>query len=378
MPTIDDFFHGPLIEEAQNTPTSASSPATTPIGFVAIADDADVSAFPELAVARATPALVAQAGSTGTLASTLHAIYGQGIVPEVFVVRVPSSTDVTEQQAYVAEGASLLATTQSQFDLTPEILGAPGLDDSHEVLTALLEVADRVGGFVYAANRGATRAELLALRNLYAHKRLMLIWPEFKRGDAVVHATAVALGLRSKIDADNALGGRAKTLSNVALAESFASDLRVSTPVDYFGRESTGNFLNASHITTLRREQGVRFWGNRTTATDPRWHYESAVRMADYIAKRIHVHEFARTDGLISQQLIDHRIEMIQLEIDALVKAGQLLKGSRVMKHPTRNSTEALGEGKSWLYVDFTVPPPNEQPGIVLRITQDYLINLLG
>lgn len=379
MPTIEDYFHGPLIEQTQAAAnTAATSPASTPIGFVAIADDADAVAFPELTVVQASPELVAKAGASGTLAPTLNAIYDQKITPPVVVVRVPTGTTAAEQAAYVAEGASLLAQAQSQFEITPEILGAPGLDDSEEVITALLAVADRVGGFVYAAARGANPAALLTVRNQYSAKRLMLIAHDFQRQTDTVSATAVALGLRSKIDADTALGGRAKTLSNVALDASFASDLSIMTPVDYFGRESAGNFLNASHITTLRREQGMRFWGNRTASTDPQWHYESAVRMADYLAKRIHFHEFSQADGLISQQQIDHRIEMIQLEIDALVRNGQLLKGSKVIKHPTLNSTSALGEGKTWLYADFTVPPPNEQPGVVLRITQDYLINLLG
>lgn len=379
MPTIDDYFHGPLIDQTQAAVNQATiTPATTPIGLVATADDADSLAFPELTLVSASPELVAKAGTTGTLAKALNAIYGQGITPSVIVVRVPSGSTTTEQAAYVAEGVSLLASAQSLFEITPEILGAPGLDDAEEVISALLEVADRVGGFVYAAARGANRTELLAVRNRYNHKRLMLISPEFERAGSTVYATAVALGLRSKIDADASLGGRAKTLSNVALDTAFATDLSISQPVDYYGRDSDGNFLNASHITTLRREQGTRFWGNRTASTDPLWHYESAVRMADYLAKRIHFHEFAQTDGLISQQQIDHRIEMIQLEIDALVRTGQLLKGSKVIKHPTLNSTSALAEGKTWLYADFTVPPPNEQPGVVLRITQDYLVNLLG
>ncbi|WP_298606948.1 phage tail sheath subtilisin-like domain-containing protein [uncultured Thiothrix sp.] len=378
MPTTENYFHGPLIEQGQTISTVAITPATTPIGVVVTADDADASVFPELSLVSVTPDLIAKAGSTGTLVNVLNAIYGQSIVPNIIVVRVPTSTDLAEQSAYVAEGASLLAQAQSQFDLIPEILGAPGLDDADEVITALIEVADKIGGFVYAAVRGANRAALLAVRNRFSSKRLMLIWPEFERLGSIVHATAVALGLRSKIDADTSLGGRAKTLSNVPLETNFSSDLRISTPVDYFGRDSEGNFLNASHITTLRREQGVRFWGNRTTATDPLWHYESAVRMADYIAKRIHFHEFAQTDGLITQQQIDHRIEMIQLEIDALVRNGQLLTGSRVIKHPSLNNTAALAEGRTWLYADFTVPPPNEQPGVVLRITQDYLFNLLA
>lgn len=378
MPTTENYFHGPLIEAGQNTPTANTTPATTAIGFVAVADDADASAYPELTVVRCTPELVAKAGATGTLAAALKAIYGQGITPDVFVVRVPAGDTPAEQAAYVAEGASLLPTAQGIFDVTPEIIGAPGLDDAPEAITALLDVADRVGGFVYAAIRGANRAALLAVRGLYNHKRLMLIAHDFKRGADTVYATSVALGLRSKIDADTSIGGRAKTLSNVALDSNFATDLTISTPVDYFGRDSDGNFLNASHITTLRREQGVRFWGNRTTSGDTQWHYESAVRMADYIAKRIHYHEFTQTDGLISQQLIDHRIEMIQLELDAMIRNGQLLKGSKVIKHPTLNNTTQLQEGGTWLYADFTVPPPNEQPGIVLRITQDYLVNLLG
>lgn len=380
MPSI--FYHGPSILQSQDAAPTAITPASTPIGLIATAEDADVQFYP-----LNTPVLLSdrssmdKAGTTGTLKQALAAIYDQGINPQIVVVRVSSSLDAAEQAAHVAAGTLAMTTSQSLFEVTPEILGAPGLDTESVAVTALQNQADRVGGFAYIGAQGATRAEVVAVRQLYNHRRMMLIWPEFERGETTVHAVAVALGLRSKIDANAAIGGRAKTLSNVPLADEFVSTvppLTISRAVDYFGADSDGNYLNAMHVTTLRREAGLRFFGNRTCSNELMWQYESAVRMTDYLAKIIQRHEFAATDGLISQQLLDHRIEMIQVELDTLVRQGQLLKGARVIKHPTKNSVDEIREGATWLYADFTVPPPNEQPGIVLRITHDYLLNVLG
>lgn len=379
---MPSFYHGPSILQSQDAAPTAITPASTPIGLIATADDADADFFPLL-----TPVLLTdrssidQAGTTGTLGGALSAIYDQGINPQIIVVRVPSSLDAAEQAAHVATGAQAMTTSQSLHEVTPEILGAPGLDSEPVAVTALQNLADRVGGFVYIGALGENRAAVLVIRQRYNHRRMMLIWPEFQRGDKAIHAIAVAMGLRSKIDANVGLGGRAKTLSNVPLSDDFVSTvppLTISQSVDYFGADSDGNYLNAMHVTTLRRELGLRFFGNRTCSNELMWQYESSVRMTDYIAKIIQRHEFASTDGLISQQLLDHRIELIQMELDTLVRQGLLLKGARVIKHPTKNSIDEIREGATWLYADFTVPPPNEQPGIVLRITHDYLLNVLG
>ena len=97
-----EFKHGVSVIEVDSGSRPIRVVSTSVIGLVATADDADNTTFPLNRPVLLTNLLhgIDKAGSQGTLAPTLHAIYKQANAMTV-VVRVASNSDADEQDALV-------------------------------------------------------------------------------------------------------------------------------------------------------------------------------------------------------------------------------------------------------------------------------------
>ena len=382
-----EYLHGVRVIEINNGSRPLRTASTAVIGLVATGDDADPATFPENrpVLISNLPDAIAKAGSKGTLAPALSAIYKQTNALTV-VVRVPTSKEKNDngadQDAKTIgafengrySGAKALLAAHAELGVVPRILGAPGLD-SQAVATELVSIAKKIRGFVYARAIGTTKEEAATYRANFSARELMLIWPDFTGFDEAakktntIHATAVALGLRAKLDHEV---GWHKTISNIAVDG--VTGLTVDIGFDITSTATDANYLNSKEVSTLVREQGFRIWGSRTCSDDALFAFESYTRTAQVIAETVARGHLWAIDKPLSPGLASDIIAGINAELRTLTSGGYLL-GGEAWYDDKVNSKDTLKAGQLSVSYNFTPVPPLENLNLRQSITDIYLID---
>ncbi|MBO1539587.1 phage tail sheath protein [Pseudomonas sp. OA65] len=382
---MTDYLHGVRVIELNDGTRPIRSIPTAVIGMVCTADDADAAAFPF-----DTPVLltnvqtaIGKAGTTGTLASSLQAIADQ-TRPYTIVVRVKEGA--TEEETTSAligtttaegkyTGMKALLAAKARVGMVPRILGVPGLD-SLPVATALVSIAQQVRGFAYVSAWGCkTKEEVVAYRENFGAREAMVIWPEFQNWNTVTNATvtasavARALGLRAKIDQQV---GWHKTLSNVPV--NGVTGISADVFWDLQNPTTDANYLNSNEVTTLINEGGFRFWGSRTTSTDPLFAFENYTRTAQILADTMAEAHMWALDVPLHPSLVRDLIEGLNAKFRELITAGYLI-GGKCWYPDDANDKDTLKAGTLTLDYDYTPVPPLEDLTLRQRITDRYLMD---
>jgi phage tail sheath protein FI len=380
-----DYLHGVRVIELNDGTRPIRTIPTAVIGMVCTAEDADASVFP-----LDTPVLitnvqtaVGKAGVKGTLATSLQAIADQ-TKPYTIVVRVAEGVDdaattsaligtTTDTGQYT--GMKALLAAKARVGMTPRILGVPGLD-SQAVATALASIAKDLRAFAYVSAWDCkNKEEVVAYRDNFGARELMVIWPDFQSWDTVASKTATApavaraLGLRAKIDQET---GWHKTLSNVAV--SGVTGISADVFWDLQNPATDANYLNSNEVTTLINEGGYRFWGSRTTSDDPLFAFENYTRTAQILADTMAEAHMWAVDKPMNPSLVRDIIEGINAKFRELVAQGYLIGGSCWYPEDI-NDKDTLKAGKLWIDYDYTPVPPLEDLTLRQRITDRYLID---
>lgn len=390
---MSDFHHGVEVVEINDGTRTISTVSTAVVGMVCTASDADAGAFPlnEPVLITNPQSAIAKAGTKGTLAKSLQLIANQS-KPVVVVVRVAEGTgDGEEAQAQTISniigttdengkytGLKALLTAKAVTSVKPRILGVPGLD-TQEVATALVSVAQKLRAFAYVSAWGCkTISDVIAYRENFSARELMIIWPEFLGWDTTAsatttsYATAIALGLRAKIDNDT---GWHKTLSNVGVNE--VTGISASVFWDLQEKGTDADMLNEAGVTTLIRADGFRFWGNRNCSDDPLFQFENYTRTAQVIADTMAEGHMWANDKPITATLIRDIIDGINAKFRELKSGGYIIDATCWFDEEA-NSKETLKAGKLFIDYDYTPVPPLEHLTLRQRITDKYLANLIS
>lgn len=390
---MSDFHHGVEVVEINDGTRTISTVSTAVVGMVCTASDADAGAFPlnEPVLITNPQSAIAKAGTKGTLAKSLQLIANQS-KPVVVVVRVAEGTgDGEEAQAQTISniigttdengkytGLKALLTAKAVTGVKPRILGVPGLD-TQEVATALVSVAQKLRAFAYVSAWGCkTISDVIAYRENFSARELMIIWPEFLGWDTTAsatttsYATAIALGLRAKIDNDT---GWHKTLSNVGVNE--VTGISASVFWDLQEKGTDADLLNEAGVTTLIRADGFRFWGNRNCSDDPLFQFENYTRTAQVIADTMAEGHMWANDKPITATLIRDIIDGINAKFRELKSGGYIIDATCWFDEEA-NSKETLKAGKLFIDYDYTPVPPLEHLTLRQRITDKYLANLIS
>lgn len=380
------YYHGIRVTEVSEGARAMNTVATSVIGLVSVAEDADPVTFP-----LNTPVLIddlstalGKAGDDGKLALTLKAIADQAS-PPIVVVRVAEGEGEDAEEIADDQIAKIVGTTtpggqltgmqallgaESQLGVRPRILGVPGYD-VQQVATDLATVAQKLRGFAYTAAQGDTLADVIDYRENFGAREQMLIWPEFSDFDG--SAIARALGLRSKIDTQI---GWHKTLSNVAINGVTGIDRPV--PFSILGNETTtASLLNDADVTTLVRMNGYRFWGNRTCSDDPQFAFESTVRTAQVLQDTIANGLIWAIDKPITKGLIRDILESINAEFRRLKSQGFII-GAEAFFREQDNSALAMKAGKLVFHFEYTDCAPAEAIGIQQVVSEKFYAELLA
>lgn len=377
-----DYHHGLRVLEINEGTRPIRTIATAVQGLVATAEDADPLAFPLDTPVLLTniQAAVAKAGTSGTLKTALQAMANQTNSLCV-VVRVAAAEEEDAQTANVVgtitaqgkyTGLKALLTAKTKLGVTPRIIGAPGLD-TQSVATELAAIAPKLRAFAYAYAWGCqTKEEVVAYRDAFASRELMIIWPNFVAFNVdtaqteTVPAVACAMGLRAKID--NEIGWH-KTLSNVAVQGVTGIDADVTW--DLQDPATDAGYLNSNQITTLIQQDGFRFWGSRTCSDDPLFPFENYTRTAQVLADTIAEAHMWAIDKPMHGSLITDMIEGIKAKIREMVRNGYLIGGDSWFD-PEANGKNTLKAGQASIDYDYTPVPPLEDLRLRQRITDSY------
>lgn len=378
---LDAFHHGTRVIEIDGGVRPIQTIQTGVIGIVATADDADATVFPlnRPVLCAGDASMIGKAGDEGTLGKTLSAIFEQ-TRPLIVIVRVPQAAEgenePTQDELVIggytpeglATGIKALGAAKAQLGVQPRVLGAPGLD-TQAVTTALVALAKSSRSMVYARAQGATRDAAVLYRDNFGDRELCLHWPDFTHGANTVEATAVALGLRAHLD--NAVGWH-KTLSNVTVSGVTGISKDVSWALQ--SMETDAGVLNSHEITTLVRQEGFRFWGNRTCSDDPLYAFESYTRTAQILADTMAEAHFWANDKPVSPGLVKDIVESVNRKMQEWVRYGYLIGGS-AWYDPALNTADSLKSGRIAIDYDYTPVPPLEDLMFQQRITDRYWID---
>lgn len=380
-----DYHHGVRVVEINEGTRPIRTVATAVVGMVCTAEDADPIAFPLNRPVLLTDVLTAsgKAGVKGTLAKSLDAIADQAS-PVTVVVRVAQGLDAAETTTNVIGGVTAggqytgmkaLLAAEAQLGVRPRIIGVPGLD-SLPVATELVLTAQKLRGFAYASAWDCnTVSEVIAYRENFGARELMIIWPDFVNWDTTLNtdapasAIARALGLRAKLDEQV---GWHKTLSNVAV--NGVSGLSRDIYWDLQNPATDAGLLNAADVTTLIRRDGFRFWGSRTCSDDPLFAFENYTRTAQVLADTMAEGQFWAVDKPMHPSLVRDIVEGINAKFRELVRLGYLI-GGECWYDEAANDKDTLKAGKLYLDYDYTPVPPLENLGLRQRITDRYLVD---
>ncbi|WP_234421159.1 phage tail sheath subtilisin-like domain-containing protein [Erythrobacter sp. EC-HK427] len=384
------FHHGLTLTESATGPRALAALSSAVIGLIATATttgDAQAQAALNAAFPLNQPVLISgdvdiaagKAGDGGTLGPALTAI-GDQASPFVIVVRVEEGADQPETDANVIgatdggtyTGLQALLAASTQLGVKPTIIGAPALD-SQPVVEEMVAVAKKLRGFVYAGAKGADgftpavdEAEAITYRQQFGHRELMVIWPDTAQGGG--DAIARALGLRAQID--ESIGWH-KTLSNVPMIG--VTGLEYDVHFDLTDPSTPAGLLNAEEVTTIIRNSGFRFWGNRTCASDqqPEFAFESAVRTSFALQEIVEQIVAPFIDQPITSGLIKDLLETGNARFRQLVTEGRI-QGAEMFFDADRNSAQELAQGRPVFRIQFTPVAPLENPNVDLVITDFY------
>lgn len=379
----DSSHHGLRVVEINEGTRPIRTIATAVLGLIATAEDADPILFPLNTPVLLTniQASVAKAGVSGTLKTALQAIANQANTFCV-VVRVAEAEEEATQTANVVgtvtaegkyTGLKALLTAKTKLGVQPRIIGAPGLD-TQPVATELATIAPKLRAFAYAYAWGCkTKEEVVAYRDAFASRELMVIWPNFlsfnvdTAAEETVPAVAVAMGLRAKID--NEMGWH-KTLSNVAVNGVTGIDADVTW--DLQDPSTDAGYLNSNEITTLIQHDGFRFWGSRTCSDDPLFAFENYTRTAQIMADTIAEAHMWAIDKPMHGSLVNDMLEGIKAKQREWTRQGYLMGGDAWFD-PDMNAKDTLKAGQMYIDYDYTPVPPLEDLTFRQRITDSYL-----
>lgn len=381
-----DYHHGVRVVEINDGTRVISTVSTAIIGMVCTAEDADADAFPLDTPVLITNVLTAagKAGKTGTLRASLMAIANQA-KPVVVVVRVAEGETDAQTSSNIIGGSDetgmytgmkALLSAQTELGVKPRILGVPGLDNQ-DVATALAAVCQQLRAFGYVSAYGCkTVSDAIKYRDNFSQRELMVVWPDFvswnttTNASDIAPATAYALGLRAKIDAET---GWHKTLSNVGI--NGVTGLSASVYWDLQTSGTDADLLNQACVTTLIRKDGFKFWGQRTCSDDPLFLFENYTRTAQVLADTMAEAHMWAVDKPMTASLIRDIIDGINAKFRELKSNGYIIDGTCWFDESV-NDKDTLKAGKLYIDYDYTPVPPLESLTLRQRITDTYLVNL--
>jgi hypothetical protein len=379
--TASQFLHGvETIEVASATqPVQINKMAVA--AFVGTAPDADGAIYPldTPVLLTSEPQKAAKLGATGTLGPAIRDYYAEGGGAAI-VVRVDTAIDVETQMtkiigtAAAKTGMYALLGARAHLGVPPRTLCFPGFTSqrpggsSNPVVAAAIPIAKKLRGRIYASTPSTSHEDAIAWRQDWSSDRLVPIYPNILGWDPAASAyvtrpaEAAFAGLTARVHRDM---GFWFSPSNQAL-QSIGG---ISTPIDWVSGDPDceANILNENRIATvinMGQASGVQYggwrrWGNRTTADDANWVFESVRTTEDAVYEALDEATLWAVDKPPSKQLLIDMTERANAFFKFGVSQGFLV-GGRCWLDPEDNPPQQMANGVFAWRIDPEAPAPME------------------
>lgn len=398
---MSDFLHGVEVVEIDDGSRPIRLAATSVIGVVGTAPQADADAFPlnEPVLVLGSRAQAAALGTEGTLPDALADILSvTGAL--VVVVRVEDGVDDAATMSNVVGGVDTatgkylgveaLLAAASRVGAKPRLLIAPGFTHqrpedpanpgqylANPVAAALTAVAEKLRAVVIVDGPNTNDTDALAAREGFGSKRVFFhdpwyqVWDPAVDGPMLRPASARIAGVIAWND--NVRGWHTSPSNQL-----IPGIMGLGREIDFTLGDPTcrANFLNSHEIATTIQESGYRLWGNRTTSSDPKWAFLAHVRIADIINDSLLAAHLWAVDRNITRTYLEDVTSGVQAFINRLV-AERRIAGGRCWADPELNTPEDMQAGRVTFDFDFSPYGVAERVTFRSRMVNDYLEEVL-
>ncbi|CAM2802699.1 phage tail sheath C-terminal domain-containing protein [Vibrio diazotrophicus] len=316
--------------------------------------------------------------NAGTLPDALEAVYDQKRCA-IAIIRVEEGVDTAatilniiggvDPVTGAKSGIEAILDVQSITGKRPRLLHVPDFLKEQAVLTKLLPIATRLRCKVFGECPGTTYEEAVAYRQLWGDKRLELFWPRMVNAEGrLVPMSSYMLGLEIQKDQDPNYGYSA-SISNLKINGTLGTEI----PIDYADGDTNcmAHLLNENQITTVILDDGYRSWGNLSCSDDPKWQFNSHVRVNDMILDMITTSLKWARDRKILRTFVEDVTDSVQQGLDGETRAGHLY-GATAWADPDLNPPESIIAGNFYLDYDFTPPGIAQNITVTSHFINDY------
>lgn len=376
------FYHGVTVSEVNTGSRPIAVPSSSIIGVVAtMAAGSAVANVPTLVTSlKEAVELFGPNDGSAVMPKALEAIYKQCKAVVVAVGVVGDVDEAATVSAIVGGvdgdgnrlGIDALLDAKSILGIKPRILVAEK-SDNQAVASKLFPMADRMRSFAVIDGPNTDDAAAGAYAQNFGYKRGMVVDPGARvwsvEDDAVVDVpmSFYVAGLGAKSDHAN---GYWASWSN----QEISGIMGTKRPIDYEMGDtaSRANLLNNQKVSTVIREGGFRFWGNRTLSADAKWAFMTRVRTADIIMDAILAgHQWAIDRGITKTYVKD--------VLDGLrgFMASERAKGAVInfeaWVDEEKSTLSELEQGRVYWNIKFTDVPVAENPNFSIEVTNEFL-----
>lgn len=290
----------------------------------------------------------------------------------------------TETKTY--SGLELIDKVFPKYGIVVDLILAPGWSDKANVAAIMGAKAENINGIFQAkALIDADCKEVKHYADVPAWKKKqginsrsqIVCWPIFGLGDRVFHASVHTAGRIGKTDMENE-GSPAESPSNKRLQ--IDRTILEDGTVVWLDVQQANNLNSNGIITALHFTGNYVLWGNETACfpadTDVKNYFISVSRMFSWVENTLILTYWNKVDKSMNRRLIDSIVDSVNIWLNGLVAAEQLL-GGRVEFKEEENSEVAIKAGKAVFHIYMTPASPAKELDFVLEYDEEYLTTAL-
>jgi phage tail sheath protein FI len=350
------------------------------IGIVGTAPDADAAVFPldKPILIAASRSEAAKLGATGTLPQAIDAILDQaGALIVVVRVSADGPSEAIKEAVIGgtdsegnATGIQSLVSAESMAGYVPRILLAPGWTHDKAVADELISVAERLRAVVIIDAPNTTDQAAYDYAGDFGSARAFVVDPAvriFRDGaEPTVPLSPFVAGLIAKTDADKGFWWSPSNSELLGI-------IGTARPIDFLNGDanSRANLLNEHNVNTVIRQNGFRFWGNRTCATDQRFAFLAVRRTADIINDSLQRACLTFVDRPISKSTLDAVVDTVNEYLRSLIVQSAILGGTCWLDRDANPNGELM-QGKVRFRFKFQPPTPMEHLILESAVVEEY------
>lgn len=279
------------------------------------------------------------------------------------------------------KGLETISQVYSLYGLIPSLVIAPGYSDDPEVAAIMATKSLAIDGhfnavsIIDAPTDTVTKySEVPAWKttNNIVDTNQILCWPMIEMSGTLYHMSTALVGLIAKTDGE--YGGvpyRSPSNKNFEM-----TGLALENGDEVILGNEEANYLNGEGIVTaLNFIGGWRCWGNRTACypdnTDPKDAFIPVRRMFYWVGSTVTTTVWQKVDEPGNRRLIDTVIDSLNVWLNSLSAAGQLLGGRLEFREEDNPKTDLM-DGKYHFKLYMTPPSPAEDMEFDLEIDTAY------